>query len=71
MLPLIKSLGYAVNNGFGPKVVPFSEIEAFCRLERLSSSEAMLLRRVSEAYCSGMARGKDSFAFSPMELAHG
>lgn len=50
-------------------VAPLSwpEVEAFARLDGLNHDEAALLRRMSEAYVSGLRLGEDALAIAPWE----
>lgn len=71
LIPIWSDLGRAGSNGYGPIPLPFTEIEAYARLERLTPLEARLIRKMSSAYVSGFARGKDVFGIAPWEDADG
>lgn len=58
LIDVLWEAGPGINTGYGLSVMPWQEIEAFCRLSgvALSHWEARLLRRMSRIYCSGLNR---------------
>lgn len=71
LLPLWRRLGRIENNGFGVRPVPHTEVEAFQRMEGLTTQEGRALRLMSEAYVDGIRLGGDVFAIPPWDGADG
>jgi hypothetical protein len=58
------ALGLASSNGMGQAPLSFQDIEAYSRLTQ-SNIDVMIIRKMSNAYCSGLNSGSDKAAFPP------